>query len=196
MVFNFAGEKLNAEDKRSPYQERFIHGGVYEARPDVQTVCHSHTSSIIPFGVTDIPLKVVFHQAASIGVKVPVWDIADEFPEHNMLVTTQAQGRSLAKTLGGGRLALMRGHGCVFVGRNVPDLVRMGVYMDVNARLATTAHLMSGGKVHYLSEAEVERRNRQPGGPVNGGEGAIAAAAGGGGREWEAWCVQVGVPWE
>src|SRR5687768_13650259 len=134
IVLNMDGQLVNADERRGPYQERFIHAAVYAARPEIMAVTHSHTPSIIPFGVTGIPLKPVFHLGASIGVNVPVWDIADEFPGTNMLVTNIDQGRSLARTLGDGRMALMRGHGCVFVGRNVPDVVRTGVYMDVNAK--------------------------------------------------------------
>jgi ribulose-5-phosphate 4-epimerase/fuculose-1-phosphate aldolase len=156
----------------------------------VQAVCHSHTPSIIPFGVIDIPLRAVFHMAASIGVSVPIWDIADEFPDTNLLVTTVAQGRSLATKLGGGRMALMRGHGCVFVGRNIPDLVRTGVYMDVNARMVTTAHLMSNGKIHYLSDGEVRIRLTQPGWASSGQTGLEGDRVG---REWEVWCAQVGM---
>ncbi len=189
MSFNLAGEPLRG-DTRAPYSERFIHAAAYEARPEVQAVCHSHTPSIIPFGVTDMPLRPIQHLGSAIGETVPVWDIAAEFGDTNMLVVNLAQGRSLAKTLGGGTLALMRGHGCVFVGRSIPEVTRTGIYMDINARNQTTAHLLSGGKVRYLSEGEMRLRRSQPGGPP---AQEPPQAAAGGGREWEAWCAQVGM---
>ncbi len=191
MVFDFTGEVVNPEDKRGPYNERFIHAAIYEARPDVNSVCHSHTPSIIPFGITGIPLKPVWHQAAALGTNVPIWDVADEFPGPNMLVNTVDMGRSLAQTLSTERLALMRGHGCVFVGRQTPDVVRFGVYaLDVNARVLTLAHLMNGGNVKYLSDIEVQGRAQ---GVRPSGEQFTPSPGGGGGREWEAWCAQVGL---
>src|SRR5881392_3527512 len=41
---------------RKPYAERFIHGAVYEARPDVHAVVHNHSPAAIPFGVTGTAL--------------------------------------------------------------------------------------------------------------------------------------------
>src|SRR5262245_55802216 len=34
-----------------PYSERFIHGALYEARPEVNSVVHNHSVSVIPFRV-------------------------------------------------------------------------------------------------------------------------------------------------
>jgi HCOMODA/2-hydroxy-3-carboxy-muconic semialdehyde decarboxylase len=178
MTFDLEGQQMT-RDARSPYQERFIHAAIYEARPEVQAIVHCHTPSILPFSVIDVPLRAMYHMAGPIGVEVPVWDIAEEFgSETNMLVINMAQGRSLARTLGGNRMALMRGHGGVLAGNDVPEVVRAGVYMDINARALTAAHLMSGGKVHLLSDAEVRARIPAPGTQP--------------GREWEAWCAQVG----
>ena len=103
-----------------------------------------------------------------------------------MLVTTVDMGRSLARTLGANRLALMRGHGCVFVGRSTPDVVRLGIYaVDVNASMASIAHLMSGGNVKYLSDRFLQPRPI-PTTPSSEGAGNV-------GPEWEAWCAQVGM---
>src|SRR5260370_31724095 len=41
------------EEKRALYLERFIHGGIFEARPDVVAVGRAHTDGILPFGLTD-----------------------------------------------------------------------------------------------------------------------------------------------
>jgi hypothetical protein len=47
----------NAVDpkKGDPYLERFIHGEIYKARPDVTSVVHAHTPSLLPFATSDIP---------------------------------------------------------------------------------------------------------------------------------------------
>src|SRR5215217_6522869 len=133
-VFALDGEQVGG-DSRAPYSERFIHGAVYEARPDVQAVCHNHAPSVIPFSVTGVPLRPIFHVAASIGAEIPVWDIAAEFGETDMLVRNVEQGRSLARTLGARRVALMRGHGSVIAGTDVRVVTSVGVYLEQNARL-------------------------------------------------------------
>src|SRR5215213_9886682 len=110
--FTLTGEQVGA-NPLAAYSERSIHGAVYEARPDVMAVCHNHAPSVIPFSVTGVPLRPIIHVAASIGAELPVWDIADDFGETDMLVRTMAQARSLAQTLGPRAVALMRGHGSV-----------------------------------------------------------------------------------
>jgi HCOMODA/2-hydroxy-3-carboxy-muconic semialdehyde decarboxylase len=46
---------------RGMFIERFIHGEIYKARPDVNAVVHSHSPAVIPFGVTQVPMRPVMH---------------------------------------------------------------------------------------------------------------------------------------
>lgn len=135
------------------YLERFIHAAIYEARPDVQSVVHNHAEELIPFGITDTPLRPVFHNAARIGPEVPVWDIADRFGDTNMLVTRMEQGRDLAARLGGNRLVLMRGHGVSIAMPSLQYAVTTAIYAQKNARIQAQA--MAMGKVRYLSPGEL-----------------------------------------
>jgi HCOMODA/2-hydroxy-3-carboxy-muconic semialdehyde decarboxylase len=153
-LFRLDGAQVGG-DPRPPYSERFIHGAVYEARPDVMSVCHNHAPSVIPFSVTGVPLRPIFHLAASIGAEIPVWDIAAQFGETDLLVRTIDQGRSLAQALGWRRVALMRGHGSVVAAPDVRALTSACVYLEQNARLLLQA--LALGEVRYLSEGEVER---------------------------------------
>jgi ribulose-5-phosphate 4-epimerase/fuculose-1-phosphate aldolase len=157
MEFTLDG-KVVGTDKRPPYLERFIHGSIYEARPDVGAVVHSHAEETLPFGITGVPLRPVIHVAASMGAEVPVWDIADKFGDHtNLLVTNVEQGRDLAQRIGQGRVALMRGHGFAAVGASVHDAVRTSVYLPVNARIVTTA-LRLAPSYKALAAGETEAR--------------------------------------
>ena len=61
-------------------------------------------------------MRPIMHMCATIGHEVPIWDQRKKFGDTDMLVTSMAMGRDLAKTLGKGRTSLMRGHGCVVVG--------------------------------------------------------------------------------
>ena len=112
MEYTLDGDPIDQQG-RAMYAERHIHGGVYELRPDVQAVIHSHSHAVIPFGVTGVRLQPVLHMGASVGPDVPVWDIHDNFGDTTLLVTNMDQGRDLARCLGDRRAALMRGHGGV-----------------------------------------------------------------------------------
>jgi ribulose-5-phosphate 4-epimerase/fuculose-1-phosphate aldolase len=153
MDFRLDGEPLDQRG-RPMYTERPIHGGIYEKRPDVTAVIHNHAQTVIPFGVSDAPLRPIAHMAAAIGEEVPVWDIRDQFGDTNLLVTTMDQGRDLAKQLGDGPAVLMRGHGCAVAGRNLREAVLVAVYLHINAKLL--AESLQLGKVTYLSPGEVK----------------------------------------
>jgi ribulose-5-phosphate 4-epimerase/fuculose-1-phosphate aldolase len=148
------------EEKRALYLERFIHAAIFEARPDVQSVVHAHAEDILPFGIAQAtPLRPVIHSGSFIGSNVPVWDIADKFGDTNLLVTNMDQGRDLAKCLGADNVALMRGHGFASAGRSLIEVVRMSVYLPRNARALLRAKQL-GGEVKYLSQGEIDARNR------------------------------------
>jgi ribulose-5-phosphate 4-epimerase/fuculose-1-phosphate aldolase len=155
--FALDGTPIDAHG-RAPYLERFIHGALYEQRPDVMAVCHNHTLSILPFSISKtVKLRPVIHTASVLGGEVPVWDIADEFGSNtNLLVVNMEQGRSLARALGQGRLALMRGHGSVVVGATVPQVVSACMSMDKNAQVQLQAlHL---GEITPLAPGEITRQ--------------------------------------
>src|SRR5439155_21121066 len=97
--FKLDGEAI--DDKRPPYLERFIHGAIYEARPEVRAVIHSHAEDVLPFSISRTPMCCVAHVASDMGMHVPVWDIADQFGDAtNLLVINMAQGRDMSRVLG------------------------------------------------------------------------------------------------
>jgi ribulose-5-phosphate 4-epimerase/fuculose-1-phosphate aldolase len=146
---------------RESVRERFIHGEIYKTRPDVMAVVHNHSPSVIPFSVTGVPLRPIFHMAAFIGEGVPNYEIRDFERGTDLLVKTPQLGRSLAKVLGVRPAALMRGHGAVVVGENLARAVGRSVYLEISARLQMQAMTLAGpgGKVIYLDEAEVAASN-------------------------------------
>ena len=145
------------------FTERFIHGSIYRARPDVKAVVHSHSPTVIPFGISDVSLKPVFHLGAFLYGGVPVYEISEYTSDGEMLVRDARLGDALAKTLGDKIVALMRGHGNVVVGPSLQHAVFRAIYTEVNARLQTVA-IGLGGKVRYLSDAEGDNvTNKQPG---------------------------------
>ncbi len=158
---------------RTSYLERFIHGEIYRARPDVKAVVHNHSPSVIPFGVSTVPLRPLYHMSAFLVGGVPVFDIKRAAGgATDMLVRTPALGRALAQTLGERPVALMRGHGAVVVGDSLPRAVFRSVYTEMNARLQAQAMAL-GGPVTYLDDEEARRAEASVGGTTV--------------RPWELW---------
>jgi ribulose-5-phosphate 4-epimerase/fuculose-1-phosphate aldolase len=143
-------------DERQPAVERFIHSAIFEARPDVHAVVHAHAEDVLPFAITDVPLRPVIHSGSFIGSEVPVWDIADKFGDTNMLVKNVTEGRDLADCLGNRNVALMRGHGFAAAAKSLIEVVRLSVYLPRNARVQMAA--MQMGEVKVLSEGEIAAR--------------------------------------
>lgn len=169
------------EESRHLYLERFIHGGIFEKRPDVTSVVHAHAEDILPFGIAGgTPLRPVIHSGSFIGASVPVWDIADRFGDTNLLVSNLEQGRDLARTLAGNNVALMRGHGFAAAARSLIEVVRMSVFLARNARALSSA-LRLGGEIKYLSQGEIDARNKgyKPYSPETW-------------RAWEYWATKCG----
>ena len=154
MTLDLDGAPIGTDD-RKPYLERFIHGEIYRSRPDVQAIVHSHTPSLIPFGIVSCTLRPVFHMAAAIGEDIPVFEIRDTGGDDtDMLVRDRPLGAALAATLGTASVVLMRGHGMTAVGGSVPEAVFAAVYADINARLQSEAIKL--GPVTYLTAGEIK----------------------------------------
>lgn len=146
---------------RASYLERFIHSEIYRIRPDVQSVIHSHSPAVIPFGVSDVPLRPISHMGGFLIRQVPVFEIREAGGnETDMLIRNKALGAALAKKLGNGTVVLMRGHGNTVVGQSIKTAVFHAIYTELNARLQAEA-LRLGGKITFLNEVEAAKIGEQ-----------------------------------
>jgi len=178
MEFYLDGTPIN-ENGQEIYAERHIHGAIFEMRREVNSIVHSHSHSVIPFGVTGVKLKPVFHMGASVGPEVPVWDIRDSFGDTSLLVDNMDQGRDLARFLGERRAVLMRGHGAVVSGKTIKEAVLIAVFMEHNARISMQCLQM--GTPQYLSAGEIELG-------MNKFVGSLAID-----RAWDYWSLRTGL---
>jgi ribulose-5-phosphate 4-epimerase/fuculose-1-phosphate aldolase len=144
------------EQGRESVRERFIHGEAYKARPEVMAVVHNHSPTVVPFSVTQVQLRPIFHMAAFVGLGVPVFEIRDVAQGTDMLVRNPELGAALAKVLDKKPAALMRGHGAVVVGENLARAVGRSIYLEQSAQMQLQAMTLTGseGRITYLDEAE------------------------------------------
>jgi HCOMODA/2-hydroxy-3-carboxy-muconic semialdehyde decarboxylase len=152
--YDLDSNACNAEGRGS-FLERFIHGQIYRMRADVMAVVHSHSPSVVPFGLVDRQMHAMFHNAAFIAAGVPVFDISEKFGATDMLVSDNVKGVELAATLGAGHVAMMRAHGSVACGATLQMAVFRAAYTEVNARIQHwTAALAGGEPIAALTDEE------------------------------------------
>jgi len=172
---------LDSEPVKPPkdrlYGERVIHGAIYQARPEVNAVCHHHAAAILPFCISGAELKPVFHLGATMGPATPFWDSRDDFGDTTLIVAKPEEGVSLARALGSNWIVLMRRHGATVAGSSLEELTFRTIYSTRNAALQTQAHVLGG--VFPLTEKEAELA-----GAYNLRPGPVA-------RAWEYWSVRL-----
>ena len=159
-------------DKRKGFLERYIHGEIYRARPDVMAVVHSHSPSVIPFGVTRTKLRPVYHMGSFLWSGAPVFDIRIVREENDLLIRDNALGKALATTLSSHTCVLMRGHGMTVIGDGVREAVFRAIYTEMNARLQLQATQLEG-PIEFLSDEEGRRSTASNRGTME--------------RPWELW---------
>jgi ribulose-5-phosphate 4-epimerase/fuculose-1-phosphate aldolase len=153
-VLDLNGARVAGGERRS-YEEVAIHAAVYRHRADIGAVVHSHSPSVIPFSVTGVPLRPIYHMGSVIGHEIPVWDIAKRFGDTDLLVRDARQGDDLVAALGQRTVVLMRGHGCVVTGTDVRAVVFTAIYLERNATLLAEALRL--GEIRSLSAGEAQR---------------------------------------
>jgi len=152
MEFDLDANAIDGRD-RPVYSERFIHSEVYKARRDVNAVIHSHSPTVVPFSVTQVPLRPIHNTASFLAPEVPVFEMRKAAGMTNNLVTNSARGKALVETLGDRPVALLRGHGNVVVGPDLRRTVSRAIYTEVNARMLLQA-IALGGPIIYIDPEE------------------------------------------
>src|SRR5687768_15042760 len=155
MIENDLESKAAVPTDKSQFQEVYIHGEIYKARPDVMAVLHAHTAELVAFGQSSVPLRPVLHWAGFIGAGLPNYDIRKYTGGYASpvgcahCISTPELGRALAQELGNRGAALLFGHGIAVVAGSVPELVNRAHDMRMNAMIQQMA-MSLGGKVNYL----------------------------------------------
>ena len=174
-VYDYDGNTLSDQQER-PYLERFIHGEIYRARPDVMAVVHSHSESVIPFAITRNALRPVFHMSGFLGEGSAHFEIREAGGNTDMLIRSSYLGQALARSLGHHNCVLMRGHGSTVVGSSLEQAVYRAIYTEVNAKLQLAA--MGLGDITFLNTEEAKLSSETNDGQIP--------------RSWNLWIKRLG----
>jgi len=175
LVYDLNGD-LAIESNQRSYLERFIHSEIYRARPDVMSVVHSHSPSVIPFGVTGQRLRPIFHMSGFLGSGSAFFEIRESAGNTDLLIRDSGLGKALAKSLGEQNCVLMRGHGSTTVAPSLELAVYRAVYAEENAKMQIVAGAL--GPIEFLTQEEAVL--------------AMATTEGQVMRPWDLWSQRVG----
>ncbi len=161
------------------YYERWIHGEVYKARPDINAIVHSHSPTVVPFASTKASLRPLLHNASFLGFGAPVFEIRTVVENSDLMISTAELGKAMADTLGAtAEVVLLRGHGNVVVGPNIQVAVFRAYYTEINARQQAQAMALGPhDEVVYMNAGECETTDK-----------VMQAVAG---RPWQLWKSRV-----
>lgn len=123
-----AGNQKAVIDLKIPPRETMIHAAILEARPDVQSVVHTHQPLATAFSIAGVPLRPIYNQAAAFAPETPI------FHSPRLIYTVQ-DGIEVAATLADRMAVLMQGHGITTVGDSVEQAAVNAIYLERTAQM-------------------------------------------------------------
>lgn len=127
-----AGDQKAVIRLKSPPRETMIHAAIYEARPDVHAVVHTHQPLATAFAIAGVPIRPIYNQAAAFAPETPVF-------HSPRLIYTVRDGVEVAAALADRMAVLMQGHGVTTVGDSVEQAACHAVYLERTAYMQWVA---------------------------------------------------------
>jgi ribulose-5-phosphate 4-epimerase/fuculose-1-phosphate aldolase len=125
-----------------------VHQAFYQARPDAGAVIHFHSPYVILLTLVGETVRPMHNYSAIFYEGVPVFEGTGQ-------VETPERAAEIARLMGPSKAILLRGHGAVVVGKSIPEVCILALYLEESARLQTEAIKL--GKPQFLSADEAER---------------------------------------
>lgn len=143
VLVGWDGEVVEGDGRR--HAEYPIHTEVMKARPDVNSVVHTHAPNAVAFASLDQPLRPISHEAT---LFVP--PAISRFTKTGDLILTDELGRSVAESLGGRNALLLVHHGIVTAGPDIPSAVVSAILLERACQKQLSA--MSAGPLATWSD--------------------------------------------
>jgi len=126
-----------------------IHTEIYEARPEVGCILHTHSEASLALGIVGSNLETVTQSGALFHEDIVLFD------EFDGIVLDKKEGASIAARLGPHRAILLRNHGSVVVGESIADTTIAATVLEFAARVQLQA--MAVGTPKTLPPAEARQ---------------------------------------
>jgi ribulose-5-phosphate 4-epimerase/fuculose-1-phosphate aldolase len=145
VMLDFDGRYLGGE--KSPPYEWPIHACIMRARPEVTSVCHTHSKWSSLFSILKGGLRPVHMYAKFLPTSGP-----PIYPASGLIGTVE-RGEALAAALKDSAAVLMRAHGDAVVGTSLEQAILRTVQLAFLGELAHMA--VAHGEPLYMSEEEL-----------------------------------------
>lgn len=140
-----------------------MHACVYQARPDVGSVIHTHSPHVTSFALAHKPLPCAYEAFLRFGIteNIPVADWAPRGSVESVSnIVDQLEGHPSVPAV------LLGNHGLLAFSRNPLATAQLIIIMEEAAELALNARAIGGEKPFPADAIERERRHMQQFGSV------------------------------
>lgn len=151
-----ADELGRARSSSSPEgapSEILLHALIYRWRPDVGAIVRAQPPYAEAFGVAGLAIRPVHDFGATLLSAIEVFD-------DPRLIDSPERAAAVADALGKASAIMLRGNGCLTVGRDVRDAMVKMLWLEESAELQhralTLAAATASAEVHYFSDLEVD----------------------------------------
>ena len=129
------------------------HPAIYEARPDVGAIVHTHPPYTIAFGTLGEEFTPIHHYGTPFHGKINTYDSPGQ---------TKSEDRAgdIARALGTGCALLQQGHGVITVGKDLKEAMLLTLYLEESFKILAITRQM-GGKPKEFSLQESEMISQQ-----------------------------------
>ena len=136
VICNLEGEKVGGGGRR--HSEVFIHSEIYRARPDVNSVIHSHPTHAVAFSASGKSMRPISQPSAAFADGLPYYS------DTINLIRTKEKGAGVAQALGSCKAVLMRNHGVALAGATVEESTILAIMLDNACRIQLLAEAAGG----------------------------------------------------
>ncbi len=150
ILLDLNGKKL--EGAPEPASESPLHLAVYQKRPDVMAIAHTHSPMIVTLSIAGVPLRTVENQGASIIGKGALF-------EKYGLVDSFDLGYQVAESMGSSNICVLKSHGNIVVGGSIEEVCVSAIWAEKGARYQYQAMLL--GEPHWYPKGELEKMRQQ-----------------------------------
>ncbi|BGP25553.1 class II aldolase/adducin domain containing protein [Rhodotorula toruloides] len=141
-----------------------IHSSIHKARPDVQAICHSHSTYGKAWSTLGLPLEYTTQDSCAFYGRQSVLD------SFGGVVLSKSEGARIAEKLGQGVLVVLQNHGLLTVGQTIDAAVARFILAEEQCRVSLLAHSAAqslGTKVIQIADEEAKFTSNQGEEPIS-----------------------------
>jgi L-ribulose-5-phosphate 4-epimerase len=131
VICNLNGEKVGGGGRR--HSEVFIHSEIFKARPEINSVIHTHPDYAVALSATGRPVLPISQPSSVFSDGVPYYTDTME------LIRSHEMGAGVAKALGSHKAVMLRNHGVAVAGKTIEESVILAIMLDNACRIQLLA---------------------------------------------------------